>query len=245
MQGALYIGLSGWSYDDWKTGFYAGVAKKNWLVHYASVFDAVEINATFYGRQRDSTLEKWRESVPENFRFAVKAHRYVTHVKRLNVDESSVDKARAQCAPLGRKAAAVLWQFPANFQKNMERLEHFAGMLAERFRDPPHCLEFRHTSWFDNEVRRLLEQHGLAHVISDAPDWPLWDAVTSNIAYVRLHGHDETYRSSYSDGMLKEYAAKTKAWLNAGLTVHVYFDNTEFGKAPDDALRFKRMLEYA
>jgi uncharacterized protein YecE (DUF72 family) len=154
-----------------------------------------------------------------------------------------VDKARAQCAPLGHKASAVLWQFPANFQKNMERLEHFAGMLAERFGSLPHCLEFRHTSWFDGEVRDLLERYKLSHVISDAADWPLWDAVTGGVAYMRLHGHDETYRSAYSDEQLAEYAHKIRGWLGAGLTVHVYFDNTEFGKAPDDALRFHEMLE--
>jgi uncharacterized protein YecE (DUF72 family) len=169
----------------------------------------------------------------------------VTHVKRLNIDASSVDKAHAQCAPLGHKASAVLWQFPANFQKNVERLTRFAGLLREHFSGLRHCLEFRHTSWFDGEVRGLLEQYNLSHVISDAADWPLWDAVTGGVAYVRLHGHQETYRSAYSDAMLREYAAKTKDWLDAGLTVHVYFDNTEFGKAPDDALRFKKMLEYA
>jgi len=245
MQGELYIGLSGWSYDDWKTGFYAGVARKNWLTHYASVFDAVEINATFYGQQRESTLTKWRGSVPSGFRFAVKGNRYVTHTKRLKIDEDSVVKARAQCDPLGDKASAVLWQFPANFGKNLERLQHFAGLLRKKFRRLPHCLEFRHTSWFDDEVRGILKENGLSNVISDAADWPLWDAVTGDVAYVRLHGHSETYRSAYSDAMLREYAAKTKDWLDAGLTVHVYFANTEFGKAPDDALRFKKMLEYA
>jgi uncharacterized protein YecE (DUF72 family) len=245
MRGALYIGLSGWSYDDWKNKFYAGVARKNWLTHYAGLFNSVEINATFYGRQRDSTLEKWYAAVPDSFRFAVKAHRYVTHVKRLSVDAESIVKARAQCAPLVDKASAMLWQFPANFAKNIDRLARFASLLDEGFPDLPHCMEFRHTSWFDDEVRELLKEHGLSHVISDAADWPLWDAVTANPAYVRLHGHDETYRSAYTSAQLAEYADKVHGWLDSGLDVHVYFDNTEFGKAPDDALRFKKMLEHA
>lgn len=242
MSGNLHIGLSGWTYDDWKDNFYEGVAKKRWLEHYASVFDAVEINATFYGQQRESTLKKWKNSVPGGFRFAVKANRYVTHTKRLKVEEDSIVKARNQCDPLGEKAAAVLWQFPANFQKDLERLENFARMLRKRFRRLPHCLEFRHTSWFDDETAEMMDNYGLCNVISDASNWPIWGRTTGDTAYVRLHGHTQTYHSRYSDELLGEYADKARQWLDRELAVHVYFDNTDSGHAPDDAKRFREML---
>jgi uncharacterized protein YecE (DUF72 family) len=239
----LHIGLSGWSYDVWKDNFYKGVAKKNWLSQYASVFDAVEINATFYGQQRESTLKKWKNTVPGGFRFVIKANRYVTHTKRLKVGEDSIVKARNQCDPLGAKAAAVLWQFPANFRKDLKRLENFAGMLRKRFRRLPHYLEFRHTSWFDDETAGLMDGYGLCNVISDAADWPLWDRVTGDTAYMRLHGHTHTYHSRYSDELLGEYAKKTRNRLDRGLAVHVYFDNTDAGNAPEDARRFREMLK--
>lgn len=243
MSGKLYLGLSGWSYEAWKHGFYAGVPRKDWLRHYAGVFDAVEINSTFYGRQRDSTLIKWKDQTPPGFRFAVKANRFITHLKRLDVDEDSIVKARGQCGPLGAKASAVLWQFQANFHKDIERLKNFARMLRKRFRRLPHCLEFRHASWFDDETANLMREYGLVNVISDAADWPFWDAVTAGTAYVRLHGHSVTYHSRYSDDILGEYADKARAWLAEGRDVHVYFDNTDAGHAVEDALRLKRMFE--
>jgi uncharacterized protein YecE (DUF72 family) len=242
MDGKLYIGLSGWSYDAWKDGFYSGVPKKNWLSHYASEFDAVEINATFYGQQRESTLKKWKNAVPGGFRFAVKANRYVTHTKRLKVEEDSIVKARNQCAPLRDKAAAVLWQFPASFGKDMERLENFARMLGKRFRRLPHCLEFRDSSWFDEEVAGLMRDKGLANVLSDSPEWPLWEAATADTVYMRLHGHSVLYHSGYSEELLSEFANKARTWLGEGRDVHVYFDNTDSGHAVEDAKRFREML---
>jgi uncharacterized protein YecE (DUF72 family) len=242
MAGAL-IGLSGWSYDSWRDDFYRDVPKKDWLAHYATVFSAVEINATFYGQQRPSTLEKWRASVPDGFSFVVKANRFLTHTRRLAVERDSITKARRQCQPLGEQAAAVLYQLPASFRKDLVRLQRFADLLQRHFRGPQHCFELRHPSWFDAETERCLDDNGLVNVISDAADWPRFDAVTGPASYLRLHGHSRTYRSRYSRGLLTGFAERARGWLAAGRGVYAFFDNTDEGHAPSDARRFRELLE--
>jgi uncharacterized protein YecE (DUF72 family) len=241
MPAIAYIGTSGWSYDFWKDSFYRGVPRKDWLRHAASQFTGLEINATFYHQLRKSAFENWRAATAPQFRFAMKAHRYLTHVKRLNPPRQSFDQQRRAAAGLEDKLAAVLWQVPANLGRDDNRLEHFARLLAS-WPETRHALEFRHPSWFHEDVARLLGQHHLAVCQSDAADWPLWDAVTTDLVYVRLHGHEMTYLSRYGTRGLRPWAAKARGWLAEGRDVHVYFDNTDAGHAPNDALALLKML---
>jgi uncharacterized protein YecE (DUF72 family) len=238
----IYIGTSGWNYDHWKDHFFAGVKRKEWLRYYAEQFNAVEVNATFYRLQNPSTLAHWESETPPRFRFAIKGNRYVTHNKKLKDPGHSIELERDNAMSLGDKLAVVLWQLPGNFEKNPARLEGFAKALGA-WPSVRHAVEFRHASWFDDETATCLESHGLSNCLSDAADWPLWNAVTGDLVYVRLHGHTRTYASAYSRNHLLDWAESIRAWRRDGLTVHVYFDNDAEGAAPRDALRLRHLLD--
>ncbi len=238
----VHIGTSGWTYEGWRDTFYAGVPRARWLAHYASVFDAVEVNASFYHALKPATFEHWRAATPTDFRFCLKAHRWITHVERLAVESAAIARERERAAPLGDKLAVVLWQLPQSLQRDLPRLQRFVRKLAE-WAQPRHAIEFRHASWFDDEVADCLAAHAIAAVQSDAADWPLWPAVTADFVYVRLHGHAATYRSRYSAQQLAAWARKIVAWRRQGRAVWVFFDNTDEGHAPRDALALRRRCE--
>ncbi len=135
----------------------------------------------------------------------------------------------------------MLWECPGSFHRNDGRLEAFATALDE-WRDVRHAIEFRHDSWFDDDVLQCLRSHGLAWCQSDAADWPYWNAVSTDLVYVRLHGHTRTYASAYSGSSLRRWAARVRSWLTEGRDVHVYFDNTAEGKAIANAGRLCELL---
>ena len=236
-----FIGTSGWTYPGWREGFYAGVPQRRWLGHCARHFTALEVNATFYRLLKESTYERWRTETPEGFAFAIKGSRFVTHVKRLREVKESVRLQRARTAGLGPKLKAVLWQLPPGLHKDTDLLRDFAEALSG-WPESRHALEFRHASWFDNEVAACLAAHELAACISDAASWPMWEVVTTDLVYVRLHGHERTYASRYGADGLEPWAERARGWLAEGREVHVYFDNDMEGAAPDDALRLMEML---
>jgi uncharacterized protein YecE (DUF72 family) len=237
----VLIGTSGWTYDAWKHAFYAGLPRGEWLGHYARHFDAVEVNATFYHQLKSATFAHWRAGTPARFRFAIKANRYLTHVKRLDFDARSWRRQRAQGADLAGKLAVVIWQLPQSMKRDVGRLARFARRL-DAWAAVRHAIEFRDASWFDAEVARVLAAHRLAVAQSDAADWPMWDAVTTDLVYVRLHGHASTYRSRYTARELRSWAGRVRRWQSEGRTVHVYFDNTDAGHAVANAARLRELV---
>lgn len=245
MSGRAFIGTSGWSYDSWKDDFYDGVPRKQWLAYCTEKFTAVEANGTFYRLQSESTFEKWAESTPDDFAFAAKGHRFATHNKKLKDSDDTIPVSRENMQPLGKKLAAVVWQLPAQFGYNLERLESFAKTLSSRWTSTRHSIEFRDASWFNDDVAEVMSSHDLAVCQSDAADWPMWDAVTTDLVYVRLHGHTRTYASAYSSGLLDDWAAKIRDWLSENCDVHVYFDNDAEGAAPYDAIKLMERLGIA
>lgn len=242
MAGRVFIGTSGWNYDSWKDAFYKGTPKKDWLGFCAARFTAIEVNATFYRLQSRETFRRWRAETPRDFRFAIKGNRFLTHNKKLADPVTAIRLERERAAGLGDKLAAVVWQLPPNFHKNIERLKSFVRAL-KRWNRPRHAIEFRHESWFDKEVADCLHAHDIAVCQSDAADWPLWDAVTTDLMYVRLHGHEATYASGYSETQLREWAGKIRRWRRERRDVHVYFDNDAFGHAPFNARRLIELLK--
>jgi len=240
MPGA-WIGTSGWAYDEWGPTFYAHCPRTHWLERYAQAFDAVEVNGTFYHLLPHSTFVHWREQTPANFRFAIKASRYLTHILRIDFPLSALARQRDAARGLGRKLAVVLWQLPANLKADGELLERFLRRLA-RWDGVRHAVEFRHPSWFDESLRLRLQRARVAVVQSDAADWPIWRAVSGDLVYVRLHGHRETYRSRYAAATLARWALRCREWLAQGRQVHVYFDNTAGGHALRDAARLRRRV---
>lgn len=239
---SLHIGTSGWNYDSWRDNFYGDTPRRNWLRFCAERFTAIEVNATFYRLQSKETFKRWRDETPNDFRFAIKGNRFLTHNKKLTDPLPAIRLERERAEGLGDKLAAVVWQLPHNFHKNIERLEGFARALG-RWRRPRHAIEFRHPSWFDDEVADCLRAHDIAVCQSDAADWPLWDVVTTDMAYVRLHGHEATYASVYSERELRDWASKIRRWLKQRRDVHVYFDNDALGAAPLNAMRLLTLIE--
>lgn len=235
------MGTSGWNYEGWSEPFYAGLPKKEWLRFCAARFNAIEVNATFYRLQSRQTFERWRDETPPDFRFAIKANRYLTHNKKLADPLPPIDVERERASGLGSKLAVVVWQLPHNFHKHLPRFDGFARAL-QSWAEIRHAVEFRHESWFDDEVAACLREHRIAVCQSDAADWPLWDAVTADLVYVRLHGHTQTYASAYSDAELRDWARKARCWLDEGRDVHVYFDNDALGHAPRNALQLMDLL---
>ena len=242
MSSHLYIGTSGWSYPAWKDDFYSGIAHKDWLQHCARHFTAIEINASFYRLQRKETYIQWHDQTPPDFRFALKANRYLTHNKKLIDPLKPILREREFAHALGDKLAAVLWQLPGNFKLNLNRLETFVNVL-DQWQETRHCIEFRHTSWFNQDVADTLRQHRISACQSDAADWKRWDIITTDLIYARLHGHSCTYSSSYNRTSLNKWADKMNDWMNDGLDVHVYFDNDARGAAPRNAIQLLSMLQ--
>jgi uncharacterized protein YecE (DUF72 family) len=177
-----------------------------------------------------------------NFHFAVKGHRYITHIKRLEPPTESFKLQRDSTAPLGEKLAAMLWQLPPNLHKDMRKLAAFIAMLA-MWPEVRHVIEFHDQSWFDDEVAALNDARADCSVpISDAATWPMWRAITTDLVFIRLHGHAATYASNYDHDSLELWAKGIRQWLDDGCDVHIYFDNDAKGYAPWDALTLADIL---
>ncbi|HLU65031.1 MAG TPA: DUF72 domain-containing protein, partial [Kofleriaceae bacterium] len=194
MASGLYIGTSGWMYPSWASILYPGVPRARWLAHASRQFTGLEVNATFYRQQSARTFARWRDETPDEFRFAIKAHRFITHYKRLRDVRPSIELLRRPALALGDKLAAVVWQLPDRFTCDLDRLRGFLPELA-RWPEVRHAIEMRHRSWFVPEVAELLSRARVAVCIASAPDFPMWLQVTTDLVYVRLHGHTRKYAS--------------------------------------------------
>jgi uncharacterized protein YecE (DUF72 family) len=242
--GRLYVGTSGWSYPSWTPILYRNVPRAHWLGHAAQTFTGLEVNATFYRQQSRETFRRWRDQTPPGFRFGVKAHRFITHYKRLRDVRASVRLLRRPALALGDKLAAVVWQLPSDMICDRERLRSFLDELA-RWPETRHALEMRHRSWFRSDVASDLREARVAVCLSDAPDFPMWNEVTTDLVYVRLHGHSRKYASSYSRRHLGRWADRALAWQAEGRDVHVYFDNDAEGAAVSNAIDLLAMVRTA
>lgn len=239
--GEVRIGCSGWNYDHWRELFYPrGLPTSRWLERYAEVFDTVEVNATFYRLPKRSTVEGWVEQVPGDFLFAVKASRYLTHMKRLREISDAVARFWEPLEPLreGKRLGPVLWQLPENFPRDDDLL---AAALAELPR-ADHCFEFRHPSWFAAPVRELLEERGASLAIGDDKRRPLPEArPAGTIAYLRLHYGHRGRGGNYSEAELDGWRRRLVAWRSRR-AVFVYLNNDWKGYAPANARYLKRGL---
>jgi uncharacterized protein YecE (DUF72 family) len=229
-----YIGTSGWVYPGWREQLYGDAPIKRWLEIASRTFNSLEINGSHDTQIRPETYARWRDATPAEFRFALKGHRFVTHGKRLRDCEPSIVRLRDQALGLGNKLAAVVWQLPARFTCDVPRLDEF--LRALEVWPVRHALEMRHRSWFVPEVAARLAAARVAVCQSDAPDFPMWREVTTDLVYVRLHGHTRKYASSYHPASLRRWAGEIARWLAERRTVHVYLDNDAEGHAVHDAL---------
>lgn len=230
----IYIGTSGWSYQHWYNGvFYpTNLEKGKELEYYAAKFKTVEINSTFYHLPREITWKNWVKRTPKDFIFSVKGSRFITHILKLDNPSDPLDNLLNGSAKLENKLGPTLFQFPPQFQLDLDRLEKFVKLLPKKRR---FTFEFRHSSWFTNKVYELLKTNNIALTISDTPIYPLEEKVTTDFVYIRLHGSVKLYASSYTPPQLEEWAKKIKRWSGKGSDVYVYFDNDAYGYAPKNA----------
>lgn len=239
----IFVGTSGWIYKSWREHLYSGIPVARWLSRAAEVFDAVEVNGSFYTQISRDTYARWRDQTPDDFRFAVKGHRFVTHYKRLRDCERSIVLLRDQAGALEEKLAAVVWQLPSQLEADPPRLAAFCDALAAW--PTRHAIELRHRSWFTDEVAAILSRSGVANAMGDAPDFPMWRAVTSDLVYARLHGHTRKYASSYSGPALARWAKDARRWDASGHDVYVFFDNDAEGAAVRNAVQLRERTRRA
>ncbi len=239
--GLLRIGTSGWNYDHWRGPFYPEVLpKRAWFSYYADVFDTVEINNTFYNLPRESTFAKWLAAAPAGFVYALKASRYITHVKRLKDSQDALKLFLGRARLLESKLGPVLYQLPPRFGRDLPRLTAFLELLP---RDITHVFEFRNPQWFCDETYALLERYGAAFCAHDMPGQAAPRLALGKVAYVRFHGAQAKYAGSYSAAVLRDWALWLAENVREDRTCHVYFNNDAEGHAPHDAGRLLKGLE--
>ncbi|MCC7272714.1 MAG: DUF72 domain-containing protein [Alphaproteobacteria bacterium] len=238
-RGEIRIGLSGWTYAPWRGHFYpAGLPRRRELAYAASRFPTIEVNGTFYGLQRPQSFARWAEETPDDFVFAVKGSRYLTHMLRLtDVATPLANFLASGILALGTKLGPILWQLPPFQRFDAERIGAFLALLPHRTReaaalarrhdrrldgravtetdaDRPlrHAIEVRHDSFRDPAFITLLRRHGVALVCADSVAWPRLMDLTADFVYCRLHGSRELYRSGYEAADLDRWAARVVTW---------------------------------
>lgn len=232
----LLIGTSGWQYKHWKGGLYPDALRQSsWLEHYAARFDTVELNNSFYRLPEPAAFDAWRDRLPPGFVVAVKASRYLTHVKRLRDPEQPVHLLMERASRLEEKLGPILVQLPPNLEQHLDLLE--ATLRAFPARQQV-AVEFRHRSWFSADCRRMLEHHNSAMCLADggAIDSPLWR--TAEWGYVRFHRGNASPESCYGRTALNTWAERIAATWGPDDRVYVYFNNDLHGCAPRNARAF-------
>lgn len=238
----IRIGTSGWSYDHWADVLYpprTPVARR--LALYVAQFDTVELNASFYRWPRDATFAGWRQRLPDGFTMSVKAHRGLSHFRRLGSPEPWVERFERCWEALGERSEALLVQLHPNFERDDLRLEHFLTVMPDRI---PVAMELRHPSWDTEEVYRLLERHDASYVVTSGAGLRCIPRATGRLVYVRMHGPDQQamYHGSYPDHELCRWADRIRGWHDEGRDVDIYFNNDLGGHAVRNARTLRQLL---
>ena len=240
------IGCSGWNYKAWRVAFYPkGLSSERWLDFYASRFDTVEINSTFYRLPERGTFAAWQAQTPKNFLFAVKASRFLTHMKRLREPREPLARLFSRASALGRQLGPVLYQLPGNFTIDLARLEAFLAALPRlssgaRIR---HVMEFRHPSWYVAETYHALRRHGVALCLHDKEGSEIDQPIDGPFVYVRFHGTSGRYHGSYGRRALTVWAHRLAEQMQDGRQIFAYFNNDPDAAAVDNALTLRSALQ--
>lgn len=243
MAAKILVGTSGYSYDHWRGLFYPEkLAKAKWLEFYATHFSTVELNNPFYRLPSEEAFTRWREASPADFVFALKVSRFITHIKRLKDSGEAVGTFITRAKILGGKLGPLLYQLPPSMHRDDEVLASFLSRLPEGLK---HVVEFRHPSWIEDGVFQILRKFNAGLCIFDMPDFTCPVVATADFAYVRFHGSNALYSSSYTDKELADWADKL-AGLAANLKeVYIYFNNDVGSFAIDNARSIRSYLQGA
>ena len=235
----LRVGTSGWSYAHWRRVFYPeDLPSGKWLRYYCRYFDTVEINNTYYNIPAENALEKWYKEAPSGFVFAVKANRFITHMKKLKDVDDSVSVFLERVNILKRHLGPILFQLPPNLKMDTNRLQAFLAGLPRRRR---YVVEFRNPSWLADEAIDILKKRRVAFCIHDLLDESRHH-VTGAFAYYRFHGHNVKYGGSYPKKVLKVHAEEMASILDSGRDVYAYFNNDASGYALKNAVTLRKMV---
>jgi uncharacterized protein YecE (DUF72 family) len=240
----IHIGTSGWSYKHWKEIFYPPKMKPaDYLSFYAQHFSIAEINASFYRLPTIETVMNWKEVVPKGFAFCPKMSRYLTHMKKLNDPEESLERFFEVFAPMRSVMGPVLIQLPHMVSFNYNVAETLFRLLKKKYHQYSFVLEPRHQQWFEEPALTLMAGYDIGLVISQSGEhFPYSEMITAKNIYIRFHGPAELYASSYSDGMLQDFAQKFRQWTAEGHHVWAFFNNDIHGHAFRDAARLKAIV---
>jgi uncharacterized protein YecE (DUF72 family) len=240
MKSNIYIGTSGWHYKHWIGTFYpAGTKDSEQLAHYLNFFKTVELNNSFYRLPLPETFRNWRRSVPDDFVFAVKGSRFITHMKKLNVEGQNISVFFAGVNMLKEKLGPILFQLPPTWKSNTERLANFLRVLPKKHR---YAFEFRNHTWYNEKVYELLRKYNCSFCIYELEHHLSPLITTADFVYVRLHGPEGKYTGSYSNAQLKRWAKRCREWSAQRKDVYVYFDNDQFGYAAFNAQTLQKFL---
>lgn len=239
----IHVGTSGWSYPHWMETFYPSDASRDRLLEiYAQQFLDVEVNTTFYRLVKEETLRHWYQETPHDFRFAVKASRYITHMKKLKSARETLKPFFERINLLGNKLGPVVFQLPPHWGFNPERLSEFLQTLDDIEPDCRFAFECRDHSWLNQTCYDLLIRHGCALCLYDLDGFQSPQILTADFAYVRLHGPDGSYQGRYSEPTLKAWSHTLRDWHAQGVQCYCFFDNDEAGYAPLNAARLKHLV---
>lgn len=236
----IRIGTSGWHYDHWVGPFYpADLPKNKWFEYYAQYFNTVEINNTFYHQPKQQTFKNWREQAPKNFLFTVKANRFITHIKRLKDVQEPLGRFFDGVQLLKSNLGPILYQLPPSLQKNLDQLRAFLQILPE---GKIAVFEFRHESWYCEDTYKLLDKFNVGFCTHDLIGKESPRILTGDIAYVRFHGTQGRYSSSYTQAQLRDWAKWLKEQTNKVHNIYAYFNNDVAGHAISNAKTLKEQL---
>ena len=239
MKARVYIGTSGYPYKSWDKSFYGETPRKRHLEYYATQFPTVEINATFYKLPTEGMVLGWRDRVSEEFVYVVKGSRFITHMKKLANLDGALDKYFDRIEPLKNRIGCVLWQLPGMLKTDPGRLDNFLRQVPKNYR---HAVEFRHPSWYVEEVFAILKKHGAAHVALSSLGMPMNLSVTTDFVYVRFHGLAGGAAHDYTRRELKPWAEFIEREASRGRNIYVYFNNDVNVRAPDNAKMLMKMI---
>jgi len=236
---SVRVGCSGWQYTHWRGDFYpAQLSPSSWLEYYAERFDTVEINNTFYRLPEAATFAAWGRRAPRGFVYAIKASRYLTHMKKLKDPDEPVARFFTRARGLGAAFGPVLYQLPPHWPVNLDRFAAFLRALPRRRR---HAVEFRDPSWYADDVFTLLERHRVALCLHDMAGSASTRIAIGPFVYVRFHGVQK-YGGRYADATLEDWATWLSARAREGRPIYAYFNNDTGGHAPRDAVRLRTMI---
>lgn len=229
----VFIGTSGWYYKSWHRQFYPrNVPKSKQLAYYASQLPTVEVNSSFYRLLTESTVTDWRDQVPDDFVFALKGSRFITHMKKLPDVETGLKRYFASIEGFGKKLGPILWQLPPQLKKDVGRLEDFLDQLPK---GNSYAVEFREPGWWCKETFAALERRNVALVWLSSQTMPMDFRTTADFVYGRFHGLEGGVSHDYTEAELKPWAAAARRQVKAGRRVYLYFNNDGNSRAPWNA----------